>query len=236
MLVVVAAFGQENLGREGPQDYDYQEYMMNPITKWRWMAQTADGIPEPTRRALKFDSTPPCGPVFLAIPDNELRTVAKSTIMDQALFDVSMKVRPDKDAVEKAAKMLIEAGIEEAGAFAAWAPVCCSKVASPSCWRVFTTMTVGFAPGATESARGPHRQGPSRPASVGAGDAPGRDDGPARGPGGGRLPAAGRPAGPALRRGGSGSGGSRGRCRSACRCGAAPSGRTAAFTTTWTAR
>jgi benzoylformate decarboxylase len=109
MLVTVAAFGQAELGEEGPQDYDFQEYSLAPITKWRWMAQTADGIPETTRRALKFATTPPCGPVFLAIPDNELRTVATGTIMDQSLFDVSMKVRPDKDDVQKAAKMLIEA-------------------------------------------------------------------------------------------------------------------------------
>ena len=109
MLVTVAAFGQDELGEEGPQDYDFQEYSLSPITKWRWMAQTASGIPETTRRALKFATTPPCGPVFLAIPDNELRTEATATIMDQSLFTVAMKIRPDKDDIERAAKMLIEA-------------------------------------------------------------------------------------------------------------------------------
>jgi benzoylformate decarboxylase len=109
MLVVVGAFGQEALGREGPQDYDYQESMLGPITKWRWTAQTARGIPETTRRALKFAATPPSGPVFLAIPDDQLRTQATGAIMDQALFDVSMRVRPDKDSIEKAARMLLEA-------------------------------------------------------------------------------------------------------------------------------
>jgi len=109
ILVAVAAFGQDALGREGPQDYDYQESMLGPITKWRWTAQTAKSIPETTRRALKFASTPPAGPTFLAIPEDELRAEATATIMDQSLFDVSMKIRPDKDAVEKAARMLIEA-------------------------------------------------------------------------------------------------------------------------------
>ena len=109
MLVTVAAFGQDKLGAEGPQDYDYQEYMMGPITKWRWTAQTARGIPETTRRALKFAATPPAGPVFLAIPDDELRAQATSTVMDRSLFDVPMKVRPDKADIEKAAKLLIEA-------------------------------------------------------------------------------------------------------------------------------
>jgi benzoylformate decarboxylase len=109
ILVAVAAFGQDALGREGPQDYDYQESMLGPITKWRWTAQTAKSIPETTRRALKFASTPPAGPTFLAIPEDELRAEATATIMDQSLFDVSMKIRPDQDAVEKAARMLIEA-------------------------------------------------------------------------------------------------------------------------------
>ncbi len=109
MLVTVAAFGQDRLGREGPQDYDYQEYMMSPITKWRWMAQTTAGIPETTRRALKFAMTPPSGPVFLSIPEDRLHSSATGTIMDQGLFDVPMRVRPDKTDVEKAARLLIEA-------------------------------------------------------------------------------------------------------------------------------
>lgn len=109
LLVTVAAFGQDAVGREGPQDYDYQESMVGPITRWRWTAQTGKSIPETTRRALKFAATPPSGPVFLAIPDNELRSEATATIMDQSLFDVSMKFRPNKDDVEKAARMLIEA-------------------------------------------------------------------------------------------------------------------------------
>jgi thiamine pyrophosphate-dependent acetolactate synthase large subunit-like protein len=109
LLVAVAAFSQEALGREGPQDYDYQESMLGPITKWRWTAQTTQGVAEATRRALKFAATPPSGPVFLAIPENVLRTSASSSIMDRALFDVSMHIRPDPDAIEQAARMLIEA-------------------------------------------------------------------------------------------------------------------------------
>src|SRR5665213_3465319 len=77
LLVVVAAFGQDQLGRDGPQDYEHQEVMVQPITKWYWQAGSAAGIPETTRRALKFASTAPAGPVFLAIPDNRLRTDAK---------------------------------------------------------------------------------------------------------------------------------------------------------------
>jgi thiamine pyrophosphate-dependent acetolactate synthase large subunit-like protein len=109
LLVTVTAFSQEELGREGPQDYDYQEYMLGPITKWRWTAQSTQGIAETTRRAFKFAATPPSGPVFLAIPGNALRASATANVMDRAFFDVSMHLRPDADAVERTAKMLIEA-------------------------------------------------------------------------------------------------------------------------------
>ena len=109
LLLVIAAFGQAQLGRDGAQDYEHQENMLQPLTKWYWMAQSAAGIPESTRRALKFASTPPSGPVFLAIPDNLLSTPATAQIMDQSLFDVPMRIRPDKSDIETVARMLIEA-------------------------------------------------------------------------------------------------------------------------------
>ena len=109
LLLVVAAFGQDQLGRDGPQDYEHQELLMQPLTKWWWLAEGAQNIPETVRRALKFASTPPGGPVFLAIPDNELRTPATANVMDQSLFNVAMKIEPDRQDIERVARMLIEA-------------------------------------------------------------------------------------------------------------------------------
>ena len=109
LLLAIAGFGQDALGRDGVQDYDHQESMMTPITKWTWQANSAAGIPETTRRALKFASTPPAGPVFLSIPDNELRAAATATVMDSSLFNVPMKIRPDKNDIETVARLLIEA-------------------------------------------------------------------------------------------------------------------------------
>lgn len=109
LLVGVAAFGQDAVGRDGPQDYDFQESMLGPITKWRWTAQTTQGIPEATRRALKFASTPPSGPVFLALPENALRASATAGLVDRAHFEVPMHIRPDAGDVERAARMLLEA-------------------------------------------------------------------------------------------------------------------------------
>ncbi len=109
VLMVVAAFGTDVAGRDYAQDYDHQEPMMSPITKWFWMAESTQGIPDVTRRALKFAATPPSGPVFLSIPDNLLKAEATAAIMDQKRFTVSMKVRPDHADVMTLAKMLIEA-------------------------------------------------------------------------------------------------------------------------------
>jgi thiamine pyrophosphate-dependent acetolactate synthase large subunit-like protein len=109
MLVAVASAGQDVIGRDGVQDYDFQESMLAPITKWRWTVQSTKGIPETTRRALKFAATPPAGPVFLALPENTLRAQDTGEVIDQALFDVPMQIRPDRAVVERIALMLIEA-------------------------------------------------------------------------------------------------------------------------------
>jgi thiamine pyrophosphate-dependent acetolactate synthase large subunit-like protein len=109
MLLTIASFARNNVGADTTQDYDFQNDMASPITKWRWTPMTGTNVPETTRRALKFAATPPSGPVFLSIPEDVLRASATGSIMDQALFDVPMEIRPDKADVEKAARMLIEA-------------------------------------------------------------------------------------------------------------------------------
>jgi thiamine pyrophosphate-dependent acetolactate synthase large subunit-like protein len=109
LLVVVASVDQDALGRDQFQETDHHELMTEPITKWFWQAQSAAAIAETTRRGLKFASTPPCGPVFLSLPSNTLEQRAKAQIWDRSKFDVPMRIRPDKDDIEKAARMLIEA-------------------------------------------------------------------------------------------------------------------------------
>jgi benzoylformate decarboxylase len=109
VLLTVAAFGTETTGRDWPQDYDHQEPMVAPITKSFWVAENTAGIADVTRRTLKFGTTPPVGPVFLSIPDDLLRATATADIYDGRLFNVAMKIRPDRDDVETIAKRLIEA-------------------------------------------------------------------------------------------------------------------------------
>jgi thiamine pyrophosphate-dependent acetolactate synthase large subunit-like protein len=109
MLVAVASIDQDALGRDQWQETDHHELMTEPITKWFWQAQSTAAIAETTRRGLKFASTPPCGPVFLSLPTNTLDGQAKAQIWERSKFDVPMHIRPDKDDIEKAARMLIEA-------------------------------------------------------------------------------------------------------------------------------
>jgi thiamine pyrophosphate-dependent acetolactate synthase large subunit-like protein len=109
MLVAVASIGQNELGRDQWQEVDHHELMTQPITKWYWQAQSTAAMAETTRRALKFASTPPCGPVFLSLPTNTLDQRAKAQVWERSKFDVPMRIRPDKEDVEKAARMLIEA-------------------------------------------------------------------------------------------------------------------------------
>jgi benzoylformate decarboxylase len=109
LLVAVASADQDTMGRDQLQEAEFHETMTNPITKWTWVGRSTAGIPELLRRGLKFATTAPCGPVFLALPNDILRGEAKTAIWDQAKFDVPMHVRPDKEDVEKAARLLIEA-------------------------------------------------------------------------------------------------------------------------------
>src|SRR6266852_939582 len=109
LLVAVASVEQDALGRDLPQEFDYCETMTQPITKWYWAAKTTTAIPETLRRGLKFATTPPGGPVFLSLPNNALREEGKAAIWDQAKFDVPMRIRPDKDDIERAARILVDA-------------------------------------------------------------------------------------------------------------------------------
>lgn len=109
MVVAVDYVSRAMLGRDNFEDTDHMENIAQPITKWNWVAQSADKIPEVTRRAFKFASTAPCGPVFLAFPEDILGDQTQAPIIDQAKFAVSMKVRPDPELVDKAARMILEA-------------------------------------------------------------------------------------------------------------------------------
>ena len=109
LILAVSTVGQERLGRDGFQDYDHQENLPQFVTKWSWQAQSAVSIPETVRRAWKFASTAPAGPVFLALPGNELSSTATATVIDGSQFNIPLKIRPDAADVMMIAKLLVEA-------------------------------------------------------------------------------------------------------------------------------
>ncbi len=83
--------------------------VLQPYTKWHWMADRAATVPEVTRRAFKFATTPPCGPVFLGMPGSALNQEAEADVMDHTQFNKPVEIQPDKAQVEQAARLLLEA-------------------------------------------------------------------------------------------------------------------------------
>ena len=51
-------------GRDGFEEVAYQEEIVAPLTKWRWLARRPEMIPETVRRAFKVAWTPPYGPTY----------------------------------------------------------------------------------------------------------------------------------------------------------------------------
>ena len=110
MIVSIDLPGQSSLGRWGFQVVDDLAKVAEPFTRWRWESRTAATLAEDVRRAFKFASTPPTGPVFLMIPSDILGTESvKTEIIDQSQFTLSHNVRPDTSEVEEVAKQLLEA-------------------------------------------------------------------------------------------------------------------------------
>ena len=109
LLVAVASVEQDALGRDLPQEPEYSEAMTQPITKWYWTAKIDRRDPgdAAARHEVRLDAAVRAG-VPLAAQQHAARG-GEGAIWDQAKFDVPMRIRPDKDDIEKAARILIEA-------------------------------------------------------------------------------------------------------------------------------
>ena len=96
-------------GRDGFEEVANQEQIVQPLTKYSWLARRADMIPETLRRAFKAAWTPPYGPTYASwhsdLNDERVRT----EIIAQEKVDPRMRVRPNPVEVERAAKLLVEA-------------------------------------------------------------------------------------------------------------------------------
>jgi thiamine pyrophosphate-dependent acetolactate synthase large subunit-like protein len=96
-------------GRDGFEEIANQEQVLQPLTKYSWMARGASMIAETTRHAFKTAWTPPHGPAYLTWHSDYTEERTRTEIIQQSHFDTRMRVRPNPTEVERAAKMLVEA-------------------------------------------------------------------------------------------------------------------------------
>src|SRR5262245_31999883 len=96
-------------GRDGFEEVLNQEQMVQPITKYTWLARRGDMIPETVRRAFKAAWTPPYGPSYISWHSDFNDEKVKTEIIPEDQVDPRMRVRPNTDDVQRAAKLLVEA-------------------------------------------------------------------------------------------------------------------------------
>src|SRR5690349_12486914 len=96
-------------GRDGFEEVANQEQIVQPMTKYAWLARRPDMIPETVRRAFKAAWTPPHGPTYASWHSDFNDQGVRTEIIPQDKVDPRMRVRPNPQEVERAAKMLVEA-------------------------------------------------------------------------------------------------------------------------------
>ena len=82
-------------GRDGFEEILNQEQVLQPITKYTWLARRADMIPETVRRAFKAAWTPPYGPSYISWHSDYNDEQVRTEIIPQDQVDPRMRVRPD---------------------------------------------------------------------------------------------------------------------------------------------
>lgn len=96
-------------GRDGFEEIANQEQILQPLTKYSWMARGPSMIAETVRHAFKTAWTPPHGPAYLTWHSDYTDERTRTEIIQQSHFDTRMRVRPNPVEIERAAQMLVEA-------------------------------------------------------------------------------------------------------------------------------
>ncbi len=109
MLLLVDDVSEGMLSQDGFQAMDHMTSMTQTMTKWNWSIQSEDKIPEIFRRAQKFASTKPTGPVFLAVPQDFLAKNTEAAVIGQEKYSIPMQLRASAEDIEYAAKLLLNA-------------------------------------------------------------------------------------------------------------------------------
>lgn len=95
-------------GRDAFEEIANQEQVLQPLTKYSWMARGPSMIAETVRHAFKTAWTPPHGPTYLTWHSDYTDERTRTEIIAQSHFDTRMRVRPNPTEVERAAKLLVE--------------------------------------------------------------------------------------------------------------------------------
>lgn len=103
-MVIYAGQHPQRGGSQEPVLFGDLVRMAEPVTKWAAHVEDAAEIPILLRRAFKAAMEPPRGPVFLSIPTNVMDEDADADIVPTAYTNT--RVRPDPEAVERAAEVL----------------------------------------------------------------------------------------------------------------------------------
>jgi acetolactate synthase I/II/III large subunit len=98
-------------GRDGFEEVANQEQLVAPLTKYAWLARRPEMIPETVRRAFKAAWTPPCGPTYASWHSDFNDQRVRAEVIAQQKVDPRMRVRPNPQEVERAAKLLVEASM-----------------------------------------------------------------------------------------------------------------------------
>jgi thiamine pyrophosphate-dependent acetolactate synthase large subunit-like protein len=97
-------------GTDSHEDVDDWLEAVKQYTKWRWVAHQAERIPEWVRQAYKVSTVMPGGPTYVRIPrDLMYQANVKAAIFKGGAFRIPMEIRPDVDAVQRAARALLDA-------------------------------------------------------------------------------------------------------------------------------
>ena len=81
--------------------------MARPVTKWAAMAPDASSLLRMLRRAVKVACTPPCGPVYLCLPQDVMDAACTERVVPTSIPDT--RVSPDETVVAELAARLAAA-------------------------------------------------------------------------------------------------------------------------------
>jgi acetolactate synthase I/II/III large subunit len=105
LLAITGQTNTHSLHKEAHQNMDAVT-MFKPITKWGWSIVNADSIPEIIRRAFKIATEEKGGAVHLELPQNIAKINSNIKPIGKQVVSRS---RPNRDMIEKAAKLILDA-------------------------------------------------------------------------------------------------------------------------------